>query len=304
MNKAKRIINNKDKANSLLIQIPDFYLEMKWEVHVPLLSYFCPNDTCKIWKQGTSVRMDYSFIRMKGLNTIRAPTSFIYSGLTNQNYLINWETKKWYDQFEPLENDEKDLVISDLMEGNRLNSEFKLRNCKVSQSLSWRNKPIYEKIDNWNTQKYDVKIGAFFDLHHNIRIDYTNLEKSVYFDHNQELKKKITMLHSNEISKEKITKNLKIESELMRKQIANFGKTKEKNQSAIVWIAENYPFKFSNLVSLIDSLSSANEVVEKIKEFFKDPEVVGILGKNGFPIKIKIPINMFIDVTVKFMNYK
>lgn len=264
----------------------------------------CPKDTCLIWKQGNSVRMDYTFIKMKGLNSVRAPSSFIFSGETGQNYLINWETKKYYDQFEPLEDDEKSLIIDDLMDGARLNSEFKLRNCKFSQSLSWRGKPIFEKIDSWSTQRYDVRIGSFFDLHHNIRIDYMNMDKETYFDYNQTIKKKIQVIQSNDQTKKKIEKNLKIENELMKKQIENLGKVKEKNHSAIVWIAENYPLKFSTLANLINSLSSANEVIDKIKEFFKDPEVQNIMSKGGFPIKIKIPINFFIDVTVHFVNYK
>lgn len=277
---------------------------MKWEVNIPLFSYMCPRDTCSIWKQGSSVRMDYTFIKMKGLNSVRAPSTFIFSGETSQNFLINWETKLWHDQFEPLEDDEKELIIDDLMDGVRLNSEFKLKNCKFSQSLNWRGKPIFEKIGKWNTQKYDVKIGSFFDLHHNIRIDYINLDKETYFDHNQTIKKKIELLQSNDQTKKKLEKNLKLENDLMKKQLENLGKVKERNHSAIVWIAENYPVHFSTLVNLINSLSSANEVIEKIKEFFKDPEVQNIMSKGGFPVKIKIPINFFIDVTVQFVNYR
>lgn len=277
---------------------------MKWEVNVPLFSYMCPRDTCLIWKQGSSVRMDYTFIKMKGLNSVRAPSTFIFSGETSQNFLINWETKLWHDQFEPLEDDEKQLIIDDLMDGVRLNSEFKLKNCKFSQSLNWRGKPIFEKIGKWNTQRYDVKIGSFFDLHHNIRIDYINLNKNTYFDQNQAIKKKIELIQSNDQTKKKIEKNLKLENDLMKKQLENLGKVKERNHSAIVWIAENYPVQFSTLVNLINSLSSANEVIEKIKEFFKDPEVQNIMSKGGFPVKIKIPINFLIDVTVQFVNYR
>jgi hypothetical protein len=51
---------------------------------------------------------------------------------------------------------------------------------------------------------------------------------------------------------------------------------------------------------LIDSISNANELTEKIKELLKNKSVKEIIEKNGFPIKIMIPINFFIDITVTF----
>jgi hypothetical protein len=58
------------------------------------------------------------------------------------------------------------------------------------------------------------------------------------------------------------------------------------------------------LVSLFDSLSSANEFTQKIKDFLNDEEVKNIINKNGFPIKITIPVNFFIDVTVTFTVFQ
>ncbi len=53
----------------------------------------------------------------------------------------------------------------------------------------------------------------------------------------------------------------------------------------------------------MDSVSGANEFTKKIKEFLKDKEVKKILENNGFPIKISIPVNFLIDVTVKFTKF-
>jgi hypothetical protein len=51
-------------------------------------------------------------------------------------------------------------------------------------------------------------------------------------------------------------------------------------------------------------LSSANEYTQKVKEFLNQPEVKKIIEKNGFPIKILIPVNFMVDVTVQFANFK
>ena len=43
--------------------------------------------------------------------------------------------------------------------------------------------------------------------------------------------------------------------------------------------------------------------VKKIEDRY-DPEVKKIIDKNGFPIKIKIPVNFFVDITVTFLKFK
>ncbi len=60
---------------------------------------------------------------------------------------------------------------------------------------------------------------------------------------------------------------------------------------------------YQSLTAVIDSVSNANEFTKKIKEFLKDKEVKKIIENNGFPIKITIPVNFLIDVTVKFTKF-
>ena len=44
--------------------------------------------------------------------------------------------------------------------------------------------------------------------------------------------------------------------------------------------------------------------MNKVNEFFSHPDVNKIVEKNGFPIKIQIPYNFFIDFTVSFDKLK
>lgn len=303
-NKLQKIKISKEKANLFLQETPDFSFEMKWEVNVPFLSFLCPNDICKVWKQGINARMDYSFISFKNLQTIRSPSSFYYYGESGQSILLNWEKKTWFDQFEPLDEEEKSLIIDDIMNSSRLNSEFKLKNCQISQSISWRGKPIYEKIKEYNSNKYDVKVTTYFDLHNNEKREYYNLDKDVYFDQTKDLDSKLIIVKTIDEMKKNLAENLQVKNDMQKKLIENFGKSKEKTLSASVWIADNFPFKPIYLVNMINSLSSANEFIEKIKEFFKDPEVEKIIKNNGFPIRIRIPLNILVDITVTFYNFR
>ena len=44
--------------------------------------------------------------------------------------------------------------------------------------------------------------------------------------------------------------------------------------------------------------------MDKVKEFFNHPYLQRIIKKNGFPIKITIPYNIFIDFTFSFKQFK
>lgn len=69
----------------LLLKIkesPDFYMEMKWEFTswIPLLSRICPNDICRIWKSGASIRVDATLLGFDNMTWIRGRRSYIFKG--------------------------------------------------------------------------------------------------------------------------------------------------------------------------------------------------------------------------------
>ena len=43
--------------------------------------------------------------------------------------------------------------------------------------------------------------------------------------------------------------------------------------------------------------------MDKVLEFFHHPDIKKIIDNNGFPIKVEIPYNIFIDLTFSFDNY-
>jgi hypothetical protein len=288
--------NNKKRGHSFLSQINDFYLEMKWEVHIPLLSMFCPHDTCKIWKVGSNVRFDFTFLQFKNLSSIRAPSSFIFS--EEGVYHINHKTGHYYSPNEDIEEDEKALIVDDIMNCNRLDGDFKLKKCEIAESKSsWSGKPIEEKINGWKAQKYEVNVTAFVNLHNKEKFEYTNIDE--YFNEKVEMEKNIVVILDENQMKQKLASNLKAKDSF-KEQILKMGNNKDKKLKAFLWVANDFPISSKQLISVFDSFGEANEFTKKLKEFLHNSEIQNITKNGGFPIKVKIPFSFFIDVTVTF----
>ena len=79
---------------------------------------------------------------------------------------------------------------------------------------------------------------------------------------------------------------------------------KEKKMKATVWVVQNSPINSQDAVNLLESISPANEFMDKVLEFFHHPDIQKIIDNNGFPIKVEIPYNIFIDFSLSFDKYR
>ena len=68
--------NNANLANYLRT-MKDLYIELKWKVSIPILSFLCPNDVIKIWKSKDEMRADFTFVDFKNLRVVRNLTSIL-----------------------------------------------------------------------------------------------------------------------------------------------------------------------------------------------------------------------------------
>ena len=186
LRKSKKLMKRKDKISEILISASDFYFEMKWEFDsiVPFLSKVAPSDTCNIWKVGDNIRMDSTFEDFKGLKTLRLPKSFIFRKRDGERevFNVNWQEKSYFNPLEPLDEEEKLLVISDILNDQNLKGEFAIKECSINESKSMFGKLQFEKVNEWNSQKYDINITSSLNIHNRHKLEYTNIDKELYFD--------------------------------------------------------------------------------------------------------------------------
>lgn len=294
-----------DEFKKYFQNMKDFYFVLKWKVHIPLLSFLCPNDKCPVWKKGANLRMDTTFKDFKNLKVIRNPFSYLM--ISDENNKVDFYKKDikkntFYLQYEPLDEEEKSLVINEIMHNKRMIGNFKLLRCDISESIGFfSNEPIFEKVNGFNAQKFELNLTVKAEQFPIKIIEYYDINKENYLNKNKSIIKSEKNINEKEL-KEKFKDNFHVKNENFSKSLSEL--EKEKKLKAYVWIANDTFFNSRDCVNLIKILSPVNDLMNKVNEFFSHPDVNKIVEKNGFPIKIQIPYNFFIDFTVSFDKLK
>ena len=284
----------------------DFYVELKWKVKIPLLSWLCPNDIFKITKFGYNVRADYTFVDYRRLSVIRKPLSFYLKykeGMENPEiFRLDREKKEYYDFMEPLDEEEIKLVLDDIMNKQRMNGSFKILECKLEENKEFfdKTKNVFEEIHGFIAQKYTLNLTVQLDRNPTEIIEYIDLDENNYLNEKIDIIKSIRAFGEKDLDKG-IQEGLHIKNSAVLKGIKEL--EKEKKMKASVWVVQNSPINSQDAVNLLESIAPANEFMEKVLEFFHHPDIQKIVDNNGFPIKIEIPYNILIDLTFSFDKY-
>ena len=287
-------------------KMKDFYVELKWKVKIPLLSWLCPNDIFKITKFGNNVRADYTFVDYKRLSVIRKPLSFYLKINEKTNipeiFRLDRGKKQYYNFMDPLDEEEFQLVFKDIMNKKRMNGSFKILECKLEENKSFfdKTKNVFEEVHGQMAQKYTINLSVQFDKNPTEIIEYYDLDENNYLNENIDIIKEIRAFGEKDLDKG-IQEGLHIKNTTVLKGIKEL--EKEKKMKATVWVVQNSPINSQDAVNLLESIVPANEFMEKVMEFFHHPDIQKIIDRNGFPIKVEIPYNILIDLSFSFDKY-
>ena len=306
----EKFSNRAKTISSYFQKMPDFYMEIKWKVTIPLLSFLCPNDVIKIWKKGIELRSDFTFVDYKKLSVIRNPTSILLKQNKNSNkmefFKVNRKKQNFYNIFEPLDEDEIELILDDLMTKKRMNGSFKMIECKLEETREFfdSTKNVIEEVNGFVAQKFNLNLKVILENNLTQIIEYNDLTENNYL--NKNIKDEDLINHIKEADlkdlKDNLEEGLHIKNTAITSSLNEL--QKEKTLKAYVWVIENNPLNSQDLVNLLEGIGPANQFMDKVKEFFEHPDLQELIKKNGFPIKIQIPYNLFIDLTFSFKQFK
>ncbi|KAJ3192388.1 Ankyrin repeat domain-containing protein 13C [Irineochytrium annulatum] len=174
-------------VDTLLQDVKDFYLEMHWQFQswIPFVSQLCPSDTYKVYKKGTSVRIDTTLVGFERLSWIRGNISIIFSETPEGPRLVicdhqrNLVQQVYPRDFTLTDQDvEEELSVS--LNTNILvqiappEIDFQSFNLSRAQNGFWTFKvDRNEKVGPWDTQVWNVECLEFVNR---VRTEHLDVE--------------------------------------------------------------------------------------------------------------------------------
>lgn len=158
--------NNSSKILALLESMPDFTFEIHWECDskfIPLVKTLTPNDTYKLYKRGSFLRIDMSLIGWSKVRALKGNVSIILQGRGNREgeiLVVDNITKTVSSLLKDINLTQLDKEVDDLLNQGQYTSELKAENVSLNLVKNWRGDSVAQKIENYNTLKYLVK-GTF-----------------------------------------------------------------------------------------------------------------------------------------------
>eukprot|EP00826_Nyctotherus_ovalis_P049504 TRINITY_DN5997_c0_g2_i1.p1 TRINITY_DN5997_c0_g2~~TRINITY_DN5997_c0_g2_i1.p1 ORF type:complete len:511 (-),score=99.31 TRINITY_DN5997_c0_g2_i1:165-1697(-) len=263
-----------------LNNLPDFYLEIKWDFRsafIPFLSRFAPSDTFKIWKMGSSIRLDFSFMGYNEGRAIVSDTSL----MMRERYLISDQFRKV--ELAVLDNKNKALIdpLQNPQEDEIRESVSKILSERVSQGklkigqVGWR--PSKTMLGNDKVKKIHGRVAQKFKLDFDLEVNTKSLDNCLITESYEEhLKTAVKSLKS------------------VTTQKFNCG----------LWISKDFPLKLSQLRVIMETLAKHNSSFRKLEEYLGNEAIQKILAIYGFPVRIQVPMGHSIYAVVTFTKFE
>lgn len=115
-------------------------MELNWQFNssvIPFLSKFAPKDTFRIWKVGSSLRLDFTLAGFGKLKVKRRDMSILFRDCKNKSddylLLLNKTKEIYVNPLEELEYDEKIAILQDIMNSKSIKADVDITEPIIEQ---------------------------------------------------------------------------------------------------------------------------------------------------------------------------
>ncbi|KAG5899028.1 hypothetical protein JTB14_000054 [Gonioctena quinquepunctata] len=313
-----------------LKEAPDFYVEMKWEFTswVPLVSRMCPSDTYKVYKQGSSVRIDTTLLGFDHTSWQRGNRSYVFQGQNDGATMmeIDHDTQQVYcEQMRTTEDTMGILIPNEESVSQRLTTPIVTTYIDTEKISFERNKA---GMWGWRSDKTEVINGYECKVFSATNVELITKTRTEHLTETDKARSKnnknplqnflgiaevgesqaAALLPNNEeycnssnpcniTPEEYFDETLDLEA-----QNRDIGRPKEVNVKvqkfkANLWLSENYPLSLpEQILPIVDLMAISSSHFAKLKDFIQ------MQLPAGFPVKIEIPLFHVLNARITFGN--
>ncbi|KAL1456904.1 hypothetical protein WDU94_001591 [Cyamophila willieti] len=299
-----------------LKQIGDFYMELKWDFQswVPLVSRILPSDVCKIYKKGSSIRLDTTLVDFNDMRWERGDISFLFNGdgKPSESLVVLDNLSKL---FQIVRYEETELEIEDevdiLMSSDIMSAQMSTKSINFARAQSgWIfREDKKEMVGSFEAEFYTIN-GLVLesrkrrehlteeDLQKNKAIieSFTRGGNSAILDPNGEPIRRPSLPPPRETEATWEQYVNAPDDNLPVLGRAPIEKETSKYFKATVAMSQKFPLTIDMLLSLL-------EIIAPFKHFSKLREFILMKLPSGFPVKIDIPILPTVSAKITFEEF-